>query len=126
MSLPLLLAFALCTAIGQMAAVAEWRLFGLLAAAERDGEILGDSIAQWPQRCATMRAVAVRLPLAAAAGTPHHQVTGRKLCPERPIGRHCRRSGWRYWARGYWVWPDRRRCPRGHSRKCRAPSAGSA
>src|SRR5262249_21311168 len=50
MSSPLLLAFALRGAIRQMAAVAERRLFGLLATAERHGEIVRDGVAQWPQR----------------------------------------------------------------------------
>src|SRR5262249_49816993 len=90
MSSPLLL-FALCGAIGQMAAVAEWRLFGLLAATERNREILRDGVAYRPERRTAMRAIAIRLPFAAAAGAPNHQVACRELRPEGPIGRH--RSG---------------------------------
>src|SRR5205807_6916762 len=116
MSSPLLLSLALRGAIRHMAAVAERRLFGLLAAAERHGEAIRYSVAHLPQRRAAMRAVAIGLPLAAAAGAPNHEVAGCEPRPEWPIGRHRRRSCWRYWA-----WPDRRRCPRGHSRRCRAP-----
>src|SRR5215510_15300401 len=120
MSSPLLLAFALCGAIGQMAAVAKRRLLGLLAAAERNGEVVRDRVAHWPERGAAMRAVAIGLTLAAAAGAPHHQVARCELGPEWPIGRHRPRSCCRYWA-----WRDRRRRLQGHSRRCRALSGGS-
>src|SRR6266700_1982389 len=120
MSSPLLLSFALRGAIRQMAAVAERRLFGLLATAERHGAILRDGVADWPERRAAMRAVAIGLPLAAAAGAPNHQVARCELRAEWPIRRHRPRSCWRCWA-----WQDRWRCLRGHSRRCRDPSAGS-
>src|SRR5256885_13936529 len=117
MSSPLLLPFALRGAIRQMAAVAERWLFGLLATAERHGEIMRDSVAHWPERRAAMRAVAIGLPLAAAAGAPNHQVARCKLRPERPIGWHRPRSCWRCWA-----WRDRQPWLRDHSRRCRDPS----
>src|SRR6266704_4156198 len=104
MSSPLLLSFALRGAIRQMAAVAERRLFGLLATAERHGEIIRDGVTHWPERRAAMRAVAIGLPLAAAAGGSNHQVARCELRPEWPIGRHRPRSCWRYWA-----WRDRQR-----------------
>src|SRR6266545_1379328 len=124
MSSPLLLLFALRAAIGQMAAVAERRLFGLLAAAERNGEIIRDSIAHWPERRAAMRAVAIGLALAAAAGAPHYSIARYELRPKRPIGWHRRRSRLCP-CRRFWAWRDCRRWLRAHSRTCRVPSAGS-
>src|SRR2546428_9254701 len=120
MSSPLLLPFALRGAIRQMAAVAERWLFGLLAAAERHGEIIRDGVAHWPGRRAAMRAVAIGLALAAAAGAPNHQVARCELRAEWPIGRHRPRS-----CRRYWAWRGRRRWLRGHSRRGRDPSARS-
>src|SRR5262245_63264845 len=83
----------------EMAAVAKWRLLGLLAAAERDGEILRHGIEDRLERGAAMRAVAIGLALAAAAGTPHHEVARRQFSPEWPIGRHRRR--YLNWRRGW-------------------------
>src|SRR5215510_2269736 len=100
-----LLLIALRGTENEVAAIAKRRLLGLLAAAERDGEGLRDRIAHRPKRRAAMRAVAVGLALAAPAGAPHDEVARRQLGPERPIGRHRRRSlGWR-------AWLDRRRRP---------------
>src|SRR5437867_7074877 len=82
----------------EMAAIAKWRLLGLLAAAQRDGQVLRHRIAHRLERGAAMGAVAVGLALAAAAGAPHHEVAGGQLGPERPIGRHRRRSCRRFWA----------------------------
>src|SRR6266850_3393651 len=101
MSSPLLLVLALRAAIGQMAAVAERRLFGLLAAAERNGEIMRDSIAHWPERRAAMRAVAIGLALTAAAGAPHYSIARCELRPKWPIGWHRLRSRLRFWAWRY-------------------------
>src|SRR5262245_64586749 len=40
----------------EMAAIAKWRLLGLLAAAQRNGQVLRHRIAQRPKRCAEIRA----------------------------------------------------------------------
>src|SRR5215831_11775695 len=93
-----------------MAAVAEWWLLGFLAATQGDGQVLRHRIAQRLERGAAVGAVAIRLTLAAAAGAPHHKVASRQLGPERPIGRHRRRSCLRFWA-----WRGRRRSLAGHS-----------
>src|SRR5712671_5102234 len=89
-SLPIRRGFArlLRRPIGNVAAVAEWRLHGLLAAAQRDREVLGRRIADRPVRCAAMRAIAIGLPLATSAGAPDHQFAGTDLRPIGPIGHH--------------------------------------
>src|SRR5262249_62405143 len=66
----------LCCAKRDVAAVAERRLPGLLAAAERPREILRHGVAQRPVLGAAMRAVAIGLALAAAAGAPDDQFSG--------------------------------------------------
>src|SRR5206468_7052054 len=98
----------------EMAAIAKWRLLGLLTAAQRDSQVLRHRIAHGLERGAAMGAVTIGLALTAAAGAPHHEVAGRQLGPERPIGWHRRRSGLRCWA-----WRDRRRLLAGRSRRCR-------
>src|SRR5262245_7947380 len=127
-----LLLIALRGTENEVTAIAKRRLLGLLAAAERDGEGLRHRIAHRPKRRAAMRAVAVGLALAAAAGAPHHEIARRQLGPERPIGRHRRRSrggrGWAWRAQAWQAqaWQDRRRPPAGRSRTCRGRSGGSA
>src|SRR5262245_30213930 len=99
-----------------MAAVAERRLLGLLAAAERHGEVARRGVAQRPMRGAAMPAVAIGLPGAAPADAPDDQLASRDLCAVGPVGGVAHR-------RPMPASPTGRPRPAARPGTCRGPSA---